>query len=74
MKWDFLQLNSENFQKKFKISFEKKQKKKKKQITLSKVFISNIIFPLLSSTANFPVFKQNNGIYLLPSNISQFLV
>lgn len=72
MKWDFLQLNSEKFQKKFKISFEKKQKKK--QITLSKVFISNIIFPLLSSTANFPVFKQNNGIYLLPSNISQFLV
>ena len=72
MKWDFLQLNSEKFQKKFKISFEKKQKKK--QITLSKVFISNIIFPLLSSTANFPVSKQNNGIYLLPSNISQFLV
>lgn len=28
MKWDFLQLNSEKFQKKFKISFEKKQKKK----------------------------------------------
>lgn len=72
MKWDFLQLNSEKFQKNFKISFEKKQKKK--QITLNKVFISNIIFPLLSSTANFPVFKQNNGIYLLPSNISQFLV
>lgn len=72
MKWDFLQLNSEKFQKNFKISFEKKQKKK--QIALNKVFISNIIFPLLSSTANFPVFKQNNGIYLLPSNISQFLV
>ena len=72
MKWDFLQLNSEKFQKHFKISFEKKQKKK--QITLNKVFISNIIFPLLSSTANFPVSKQNNGIYLLPSNISQFLV
>ena len=28
MKWDFLQLNSEKFQKNFKISFEKKQKKK----------------------------------------------
>ena len=28
MKWDFLQLNSEKFQKHFKISFEKKQKKK----------------------------------------------
>lgn len=29
MKWDFLQLNSEKFQKKFKISFEKKQTNKK---------------------------------------------
>ena len=73
MKWDFLQLNSEKFQKNLKYLL-KRNKKKKKQITLSKAFISNIIFPLLSSTANFPVFKQNNGIYLLPSNISQFLV
>ena len=28
MKWDFLQLNSEKFQNKLQISFEKKQKKK----------------------------------------------